>query len=721
VKNRPAPLTKLRRKAVVRRLVQKSNLVQNYRAEIDGLRAVAVLLVLGFHLNLPGFTTGYLGVDAFFVISGFLITEIILRQQEAGRFTYKIFLWRRVMRLLPALGVVTTATALGGWLLFDQSQLLRLGNSILGVALYVSNFVFMFESDGYFAVAAETAPLLHTWTLGVEEQFYLIFPLFMIAIAGLSWANRTISIIVLTSISSLVWVWVNDFQPLVGLSDYAFFMLPTRAWEFGIGALAALILKLGGLSLLTRRLRLTMTLSGVFLVAVGLLQPDSLSLGKGISTVSFALGLGFLLLTIDKGLLKRALSNSFLVAIGLLSYSIYLWHYPILAFIRTTTGRSEPEIIEVAGILVATFGLAYLTTRFVENPIRFAKPSFKRVIWIVSLFVVPLLAIGFVTRAAVGEGSLERVAAAQLNANSWIYFTNMDERLFQVERLRNPPSGVSELVFGSSRLMQVGEQALGSGVLNLSVSGASLPDFYGIVPNSLEKTGAQKILLGVDPWLLNENSNDVRWKEIEARVKESESRVDSGFPLEMSPDDLGGGSVEEEVKEANVFQRLLQFINVRSEQIATSLVAGDGNTENRMKKAKDGVIIYDLATASRTQQDMARGFEGVMSYGQMRKFVTSRSKYRDFTDLLSYLENNGIRVTLVLSPYHPVAYKLFRKKESGHELAESVFRELAEEADIPILGSYDPEKTNCPAQEFYDGMHPKAECMARVVAKFGQE
>ena len=209
-----------------------------YRAHVDGLRAVAVLPVLFFHADL-GFTGGYVGVDVFFVISGFLITGLILRDLDAGKFSIVKFWERRVRRIMPALAVVVLASLAAGWFLLLPQGFKELGESAVAQTLLSSNIYFWIKSwigVGYFTPDAEVKPLLHTWSLAVEEQFYLFFPFLLLALKRIARHSIVPAILLLAGISFALSVWCSYRYPSAN-----FYLLPTRAWELLIGSFLAAI------------------------------------------------------------------------------------------------------------------------------------------------------------------------------------------------------------------------------------------------------------------------------------------------------------------------------------------------------------------------------------------------------------------------------------------------------------------------------------------------
>lgn len=330
----------------------------NYRPEVDGLRAIAVIPVILFHAGVSGFSGGFVGVDVFFVISGYLITSIITLEIHSKTFSVSRFYERRARRILPALTVVMLACTPLAWAWMSPTQLVDFGQSLIATSLFGSNVLFWRES-GYFSAAAELKPLLHTWSLGVEEQFYLLFPLLLLGLKAFSSRVLAVllSVIFITSLGLAQWASYNA-------SSANFYLLPTRIWELLAGALVAI------------RTARRSTGSEVFSL-VGLLMVVSAVLFFESSTPSPSLwttipvgGSVLLLLFGTKDtLVGKLLAIRPLVAIGLVSYSAYLWHQPLLAFFRIRT-LEKPEGVALIAVLLATLALAALTWKLVEQPFR---------------------------------------------------------------------------------------------------------------------------------------------------------------------------------------------------------------------------------------------------------------------------------------------------------------------------------------------------------------
>ena len=341
--------------------VQRGINGRGYCPHIDGLRAVAVLLVLFFHYGL-GATGGYTGVDVFFVISGFLITSIILRDLEGGSFTLANFWERRARRILPALAVVLGAVFLAAWFLFLPSDFMNLGESLFAQAVFLQNVVF-WHGEGYFSALAETQPLLHTWSLAVEEQYYLIFPAALLLLSR--WGGRRLFVPVLAAtalISFALGVAGIRFFP-----SASFYFLPTRAWELLAGALVALapVCDVGrwrSESLSAAALAGVIYAGFFFNSATPFPGWAALLPGGGTALFLFSN-------RCRPTWSARALSWKPIVFVGLISYSLYLWHWPLLVFFKYWS-LGELSVSFSLGLLVLALGLAAFSWRFIEQPVR---------------------------------------------------------------------------------------------------------------------------------------------------------------------------------------------------------------------------------------------------------------------------------------------------------------------------------------------------------------
>jgi peptidoglycan/LPS O-acetylase OafA/YrhL len=378
-----------------------------YRPDIDGLRAVAVLAVIGFHAFPDRVRGGFVGVDVFFVISGYLITTILLASLAAGRFSFAEFYGRRIRRIFPALLLVLCACYAFGWFALWPDEYAQLGRHIAASAGFVTNFALWGES-GYFDNAAETKPLLHLWSLGVEEQFYIVWPLLLWA----AWKLRIslAAAIALTAAASFAaGIVVTGRDPVA-----AFYAPHTRFWELLIGAaLAWLALReprTGQMAAPAFASRLAPAADAAATRPGDAAAANLLSFA-GVALIAFAIGTiteqspfpGWwaVLPTLGAALVIRAgphawpnrtvLSHRLLVRIGLISFPLYLWHWPLLSFARIVESESPALEIRVAAVL-ASFLLAWLTYRLLERPIRFGGyPTAKTTVLVVLVAIVGYL------------------------------------------------------------------------------------------------------------------------------------------------------------------------------------------------------------------------------------------------------------------------------------------------------------------------------------------
>ncbi|QNK69102.1 acyltransferase family protein [Variovorax sp. PAMC26660] len=334
-----------------------------YRADIDGLRAVAVASVVIFHAFPTLVPGGFIGVDIFFVISGFLITTIILQSHAAGDFSYRDFYARRIRRIFPALMLVLAATLAFGWYVLLSREFAELGKQVVGGASFVANFVFWGEA-GYFDTASEAKPLLHLWSLGIEEQFYIFWPLLL----GIAWRRRWPIVRVLWALAAVSFlVNVLTIHPF---RTAAFYSPVSRFWELMAGAILA-GMRLAPATTASKPWRShVQSVLGVGLIALGLVAIRSDKAFPGWWALLPVFGAASCIAAGPAGVLnKYILSNRAMVWLGLISYPLYLWHWPLLAFARIVEG-AEPPLGVRAAMVVASVALAWLTYRYVERFVR---------------------------------------------------------------------------------------------------------------------------------------------------------------------------------------------------------------------------------------------------------------------------------------------------------------------------------------------------------------
>ena len=352
-----------------------------YRAEIDGLRALAVVPVILFHAGFELFSGGFVGVDVFFVISGYLITTILIEDIENKRFSLLNFYERRARRILPALFFVMLVCIPFAWMWMLPTQMKDFSQSLVAVSLFASNILFWRES-GYFAATSEEKPLLHTWSLAVEEQYYVFFPIFLI----LAWRfgkNRVFwMIVVLAAISLMLseWGWRNK-------ATANFYLAPTRAWELLAGSIAAFIVQKRGV-----QKNDALSLLGLAAIIFSIFAYDENTPFPSVYALVPVLGVILLVLFADKETLAaRLLSTKVFVGLGLISYSAYLWHQPLFAFARIQLSQDTSYFLMFA-LSIVSFLLAIGSWKYIERPFRDSSKLSRNSILVASLSGIIALA-----------------------------------------------------------------------------------------------------------------------------------------------------------------------------------------------------------------------------------------------------------------------------------------------------------------------------------------
>ncbi len=350
---------------------------ERHRRDIDGLRAVAILPVMLYHARVAGFGGGFVGVDVFFVISGYLITTLIVRDLAEGRFSLVQFWLRRARRILPAVTVMMAAGLAIGWFVLLPDDYRAAARSAFHQSLFISNYYF-WRKTGYFFASADTMPFLHTWSLSVEEQFYVAYPLLLLVVTRAARPHRTAILSVLLLLSLGLSLWRLGVSP-----EEAFYLAHLRAWELLVGAVTASIVFDAGSRWSPRPiLREAASAAGLVAILCSVSLIDRNTPFPGLAALAPCVGAALVIWGNGYGptVVGRVLGCRPLVAIGAISYSLYLWHWPLLVFANYSSidGRSTPFLL---GVLLASGGVAWVSYRWVETPIRrravLANPSFR--------------------------------------------------------------------------------------------------------------------------------------------------------------------------------------------------------------------------------------------------------------------------------------------------------------------------------------------------------
>ncbi|MDB9973486.1 acyltransferase [Gammaproteobacteria bacterium] len=405
-----------------------------YRAEIDGLRALAVLPVILFHAGFEWFSGGFVGVDVFFVISGYLITTIIISEMAEGKFSIVNFYERRARRILPALFFVMAVCLPFAWLWLTPNELKDFGQSLVAVSTFSSNIFFWSES-GYFATTNELKPLLHTWSLAVEEQYYILFPVFLMLTwrFGLRWILVILFVVFIISLGAAQWGSYNS-------PSFTFYMLPTRGWELLVGVFIAFYLNNKNY-LKSKNLNQSLSLIGFCMVTYSIFSFNESTPFPSLYALIPTIGTGLIILcAIPQTIIYKVLSLRLFVGIGLVSYSTYLWHQPLLAFGRHGTLDNLSDFV-IISVCIASIFFGWFSWRYVEKPFRQKNVLNRKSIFSFSI-------IGICLFSAIGlsiisfNGSMSRIPIEKFHSD---YIDITGKHLTELQNDQCNISGVKSL------------------------------------------------------------------------------------------------------------------------------------------------------------------------------------------------------------------------------------------------------------------------------------
>jgi peptidoglycan/LPS O-acetylase OafA/YrhL len=683
--------------------------IVKYRREIDGLRAVAVLAVIFFHAGFHTFSGGFVGVDVFFVISGYLITTLIVSEMSHGRFSIVDFYERRSRRLLPSLFLVMAVSIPLAWVTLLPVDLISFSKSLVAVALFASNF-FFWRDGGYFETAAELKPLLHTWSLAVEEQYYLLFPPFLMIMWRLG-KGRILWLMLFLTLSSLSFAQISSsHQPVAD-----FFLLPTRAWELAIGVIVALYMSDkddAAVSPVSRRFfstaGLVLVVSSVFIFQKDTPFPSVYGLIPTIGTAFIILFSG------PDTFVGRLLGSKPFVGIGLVSYSAYLWHQPLFAF--ALYHFSRPSTFMMLCLAASSLVLAVFSWKYIEKPFRDRRKLTRQTIFRFSVSLsMTFVIFGALSALLFGSFSVDSVesrTAKALLSSKAVFTSNMDERQFIKYRIKYENLNPEVIVLGSSRIMLIGEQEYRGKVLNLGVSGASVEDDIAIADLVMKKFKPSTVLLGADPWLFNAKSGQDRWLSLRDEYVEGLSSLGRPDLKALANPPKWDQTLSSGNELFNLGSRLYDSVN------RSKLAVDNDVPEVRDKIRRDGTRVYNTSYATKTEGEMEREFDDLLNYS-MASYIPSKESKSNFESLVeSY--SKRCRVVLVLSPYHPKMFERMKAERRIYLDTEREFRALARKYGVRIVGSYDPAMVGCGRSDFYDGMHPKENCMEKALSELAR-
>ena len=421
-----------------------------YRPDIDGLRALAVIPVVWFHSDLPGLPGGFTGVDTFFVISGYLITLIIHREMNSGSFRFSHFYERRFRRIAPALVTVLATSSVAAFGLLLPYELGEFARAEAAAMAMVSN-IFFWRTGGYFALADYVVPLLHTWSLGVEEQFYLLFPAILFAASRIGVPRRTVAAI--AAISFALSIVGTVLSPAA-----TFYLLPTRAWELMIGASLAL-----GLVHVPRRVREGAGWVGVVLLILAVLFIASSDPFPGWRALLPAIGAALIIGSGPQTRIGGILASAPLRYVGKISYSLYLWHWPVFVFLRHWQAATHLSVSLALGGVALSFALSAASYRYIEQPARKRSTRFRSVILACTAAAAAILAsilLALTTNGLPGRlpASVVSVASRHFAGAPLSHSCTDAGFATALHRCRiGPPGPTSFIVWGDSHASAVSE------------------------------------------------------------------------------------------------------------------------------------------------------------------------------------------------------------------------------------------------------------------------
>ena len=671
-----------------------------YRTEIDGLRALAVLPVISFHAGFDIFSGGFVGVDIFFVISGYLITTIIIKDLDNNTFSFKKFYERRARRIFPALIFVILISSIISFIFLTRSELASYFKSVVATLLFFSNLYF-YKTTPYFRSESDLEPLLHTWSLSIEEQFYIIFPITLLLFY--KFFKRYIFLMLIFGFAASLFI--CQFLALKTGGTLNFYFTFSRVWELALGAICAymIIYKNLSFSILIKNL---FSIAGIVLIVFSIFFFNRQTVFPSFYTLVPTIGSALIILFASKEtLVNKILSIKFFVSIGLISYSLYLWHQPLLAFGRIffdDLSIIHKLILIFLAVLMSIFSYFFIETTFRDkNKIDFK--IFFRAGYISTIFLLVFSYISYNFFSF--KNSTEALLAKLLVNNNAVYATKMDERLFVKNRIIYENLKPKVLIIGSSRIMQLSNDDFNKQILNLGVSGASIEDHIAITLMALEKFNVDTILLASDPWLFNKYHNQLRWKSISEEYKISLKSIQ--FKSKDYNIIENKNYREIYLFHERFLEKLYSFSNIRKLDI--EFKTNQINNLTKQVILRDGKRVY----ANNNTEEKIKA--EVIEYS-MNKYQFSDEYYEIYKSFIEHLtEVHNKEVVLVLTPYHLPSYKITIQEKPFYLDLEAKFKKLSKEKNIKIIGSYEASSIPCDENEFYDHMHPKNTCMKKII------
>ena len=674
-------------------------MIIKYRSEIDGLRALAVIPVIFFHAGFNFFSGGFVGVDVFFVISGYLITTIIIKELDNNTFSIKRFYQRRARRILPALIFVILISSIISFIFLTRSELAGYFKSVIATLLFFSNFYF-YKTAPYFRSESDIEPLLHTWSLSIEEQFYIIFPITLLLFH--KFFKRYIFLML--AFGFVASLFICQFLALKTGGTLNFYFTFSRVWELALGAICAHILIYKNLSYSTLIKNLLSTI-GIILIVFSIFFFSRQTVFPSFYTLVPTVGTSLIILFADKDtFINKILSIKFLVSIGLISYSLYLWHQPLLAFGRIFFDEFS-NLIKLSLILISLI-LSYLTFLFIETPFRKNIIIFKKNFFIKTFLIIFILNIFSLLIVDLYKPnsifSTESMVAKKLSRGFSAALPRLEKRNFSKFKILHNEKNPKNIIIGSSRIAFIGENLLQESSLNLSVGTATLEDQIVLTMLSISNLKPQRILLAADPWLFNKKEfppYSQRWKFLEKEYFAAKKIINENLPLMFFKNTL-----KSDTKNNFVYYKINNLYNLFN--FRQNKIYDEKYFTNRRTAFPDGTEKFVENPNEIIDKKFSHFFD---------PYEESLEKKQLFEEFIFYLLENKIQPVFLLIPIYETSYELSLKESDSLINIEKYFLKFADKNNIRVFGSYNPKLVFCEKNEFGDAIHPKISCINKII------
>jgi len=632
-------------------------LTKNYRPEIDGLRCIAVISVILYHAKITFFHTqpfkgGFIGVDIFFVISGYLITSIILRELiDKGSFSFKNFYMRRIRRILPALIFIMLVSIPFSWIYIYPIDLISFSKSILYSLGFGSNFYFHYSGLEYGSPESLLKPFLHTWSLSVEEQYYILFPVALVTVFKYFRKNILIFLLLCFIISLALADWGSKNYP-----SSTFYFLHARIWELICGSLMAYFEVKQGHRSQNKILCQILPVFGLFLISCSIFFFDNKIFHPSFYTLIPVVGASLILWFTNKDdIIKKILSYKIFVGIGLISYSLYLWHYPIFSFAKNLEIFFDENFGKLF-LIIITFILSIFTYYFIERPARRTN-SFKIVF--LTLIVFAFMVLVYNTTVIINDGFLNRVKVKNYQEkHTFDYLTQKDKKCFG--RRENPCKFGSHkkeiLLIGDSQLASLSFDLYNRTKFSYTFKPITIPGYFHLRDVKQINKHTKKVNTGYDVQrdkidkILNESKNNIiiiggatslyfQNKRVEGRAIHWDSLFVDKVSLKYDSTII-----------ENAFMNLIKDLSINNEVILLYPMPEIG-VNLQKKKFENMVRVFNYKYSSFLKQNKeVINFFNTINHPKIHKVYSYKAFCNEKTDLCATHDENNF---FFYDGYHP--------------------------------------------------------------------